>query len=116
MNPLSIDEVYEKNDAMADRLEALMASIDRKQMDLLHGGEKWSIGNIVEHVSIVEAGMIRICAKLLRKAEGEGKAADGAISASDSFMEKAAEIARIKLEAPDIVQPTKERSIEESTE
>src|SRR5688572_4530839 len=114
MDSRSIDEVYEKNNDVADRLEALVGSLDKEQIDVLPKGEKWTIGNIVEHVSIVEAGVIRICGKLLRKAESEHKAADGTISVSDSFMEKTLEIARLKLEAPDIVQPTKKRSINQS--
>jgi DinB superfamily len=116
MNSLSIDEVYERNDKVADRLEALIGSLDKEQLDRLPEAEKWTIGNIVEHVSIVESGMIRICSKLLREAEAEGKAADGMISATDSFMEKTVEIATLKLEAPEIVQPSGEGSIEESTE
>src|SRR5687768_456749 len=114
MNSRSIDEVYEKNNEVADRLEALIGLLDEQQIDYLPKGEKWTIGNIVEHVSIVEAGVIRICGKLLRTAESEGKAADGTISASDSFMEKTLAIARLKLEAPEIVQPTKEGSIDQS--
>ena len=115
MNSLPIDEVYEKNDEAADHLEALIGSLDKDRLDLLPEGEKWTIGNIVEHVSIVEARMIRICGKLLRKAEADGKLADGTISASDSFLEKRVKIATLKVEAPEIVQPTGERSIEESS-
>jgi hypothetical protein len=74
MHSISIDEAYEKNDRMADRLESLIGSLDEQQIDYLPDGEKWSIANIVEHVSIVESGMIRICAKLLQKAEAEGQA------------------------------------------
>ena len=116
MHSISIDEAYEKNDRMADRLESLIGSLDEQQIDYLPDGEKWNIANIVEHVSIVESGMIRICAKLLRKAETNGKPADGTISTSDSFFEKTVEIANLKLEAPEVVQPTREVSIDESME
>ena len=116
MNSRSIEEVYEKNEEVADRLDALIGSLDEHQIDHLPDGEKWTIGNIIEHVSIVEANMMRICAKLLRKAEAEDKLADGTISTSDIFLEKTTEIATLKLEAPVIVQPTGERSIDESVE
>lgn len=69
---------------------------------------------IVEHVSIVESGMVRICAKLLRKAEAEGRRSDGTVNVSDNFMEKSAEIATIKFEAPEIVHPTGEKTIADS--
>jgi hypothetical protein len=116
MNSISIDEVYEKNDAIGNRLLALVDSLDQAQLDHLPEGEKWTIGNIVEHVSLVENRMIRICAKLLRKAESESKPGNGMISMPDDFLGKVAKIAQIKLEAPEIVQPTKEKSVKESLE
>ena len=116
MNSRSIDEVYEKNDAVSAKLQALIDSLDQEQLNRRADGEKWTIGNIVEHVSIVEARMIGICAKLLRKAESENKLADGMISTSDDFVAKTIEIAQIKLEAPEIVRPTGDRSVEESIE
>src|SRR5262245_32247331 len=116
MNSRSIEEVYRRNDEVAERFVSLIGSLSEEQIEHLPDGEKWTIGNIAEHVSIVETGMIRICAKLLRKAEAEGKLADGTVAASDEFLEKTAEIATIKLEAPEIVQPTKERAIGESIE
>jgi hypothetical protein len=82
----------------------------------LPDGDKWTIGNIIEHIAIVEKNMTRICAKLLRKAEADNRPGDGTISNSDVFAEKTVEIAHLKLEAPQIVQPTGELSIVESRE
>jgi hypothetical protein len=114
MNSKRIAEVYEKNDQINDRLLALIGSLDADEIDRLPEGGEWTIANIVEHVSIVETGMTRICAKLLRKAEAEGRSGDGSISFSDLFAAKTMEIADLKLEAPDLVKPTCEQPIEES--
>jgi len=116
MNSRSIDEVYENNEAVGARLEALIDSLDQEQLDHLPNGGKWTIANIVEHVAMVENRMFRICSKLLRKAEVDNKPASGMISISDDFVGKTVEIAQIKLEAPEIVRPTGDRSVEESIE
>ena len=114
MRTETIDEVYERNAAIGERLKMLVASLPSEKLDLLPEGEEWTICNIVEHISIVESSIVKICAKLLGKAEAEGKLADGAISVSDAFGQKALEIAITKLEAPDFVKPTNEIKVEDS--
>jgi hypothetical protein len=113
MSSRSIDEVYEKNAAIGEQMKALLSSMDKGKLDALPKGEKWTIANIAEHVSMVEAGIVRICEKLLSKAESENQPSEGAIALSESFGQKAAEIAKIKLEAPEYVHPSGEKSIEE---
>ena len=114
MHSIPIDEVYDRNLAADDRLRILVASIEPEKLDILPEGEKWSIANVIEHVSMVEEGIIKICAKLLAKAESASEAANGSIQTSDEFGLKALEIAKIKLEAPDFVHPTCVPSVEES--
>jgi hypothetical protein len=114
MEPKSIDEVFEKNLAIGERLNELVRSLDPAKVGRLPEGEKWTIANVVEHISIVEESMIKICAKLLGKAEAEEKMADGTIATSETFAQKAADVAAIKLEAPEFVQPSGEKSIEDS--
>ena len=116
MEARSIDEVYEKNDAVGRKLTAFIESLDDATVCRLPDGEKWTIANVVEHVSLVESNMIKICSKLLGKAEAENMLADGNIAASDTFKEKAIEIATMKLEAPQFVQPTCEATLQQSME
>lgn len=116
METRSIDEVYAKNDAAGQKLTAFLDSLNDNTICQLPKGEKWSIANIVEHVSLVEASMIKICTKLLGKAEAGDMLADGNIATSDSFKEKAIEIATMKLEAPEFVQPTCEATLQQSME
>ncbi len=114
MNSKTIDEVYERNFAVGHRLRSLICSLDEAKLEHHCEGEKWSIANVVEHVSLVEENMIRICAKLLAKAESASQTGDGTITVSDSFGRKALEIAAIKLEAPEFVQPSCKMSVQES--
>ena len=116
METRSIDGVYEKNDAIGQKLIALLDSLDEATGCRLPEGEKWSIANVVEHVALVESNMIKICSKLLGKAEARNMLADGSILTSASFKEKAIEIATMKLEAPEFVQPTCEATLQQSME
>jgi diphthamide synthase (EF-2-diphthine--ammonia ligase) len=57
---------------------------------------------------------MKICAKLLRKAQEAGQTSDGKVVISDNFLQRGAEIAVIKVEAPDFVKPTAGKTIPES--
>ena len=114
MDSTPIDEVYDRNLAVGERLRSLITSLEPAKLDQLPDGEKWTIANIVEHVSLVEENMIRICAKLLGKAESASETGDGTVSTSESFAQKALEIATMKLEAPEFVHPTCKKSVVES--
>lgn len=110
----TIAEIYASNDRIRENLKETLASLTDKQSSYLPEGEKWTIAQIVEHVSMVENGMSRICSKLLSSAKAEGQLSDGTVKISDKFAEKSAEVVTVKLEAPEIVRPTHDRSIAES--
>lgn len=109
----TIAEIYDANDAIRNKLISVVTGLSDDQVMSAAEDEKWSLAQIVEHVAIVNGGMIRICAKLLGKAEADGKLSDGSIDLSN-FLAKAAEAGDRKLEAPDMVRPSGERSIAES--
>ncbi len=111
----TIAEIYEANDRIRTKLKETLAGLTEHQAAALADGEKWSIAQIAEHVSMVGNGMYRICSKLLSKAEQAGQLCDGRVDLN-SFYEKAQGIADVKLEAPDIVHPTGTKSIAESIE
>jgi hypothetical protein len=110
----SIAEIYDTNDSIRERLKASVSSISPEESTALPDGEKWTIAQIVEHISLVEDGIGRICSKLLSKAQAEERSSEGSISLSAAFIEKGGELARTKVQAPEVVQPTGERSIAES--
>jgi len=114
MDYKSIDEIYVANLAFREALGDTISTITKEEAQVYPADEKWSIQEIVEHVSMVDEGMSRICGKLLREAQNEGRSG-GDVLISDVFRNYTENADDIKLEAPERVQPTGERSIEEST-
>ncbi|MBX3295568.1 MAG: DinB family protein [Acidobacteria bacterium] len=110
----SVDDIYTTNTDIAAELESLVGKLPQEAAEHRPEGEKWSVAEIVEHLAMVEDGMSRICAKLIGKAEKNGEPSDGTISITSTFEERGVAIAKIKVEAPEMVQPTGERSISES--
>jgi len=111
----SISDIYAANDEVRDRIKDLLSRLSPDELSARPDGAKWSIAEIAEHVAVVEEGGSRICAKLLKKAESAGPASTavgGKISAE--FVSRWREIADVKVEAPEIVQPTGKMSIEEA--
>lgn len=109
----SISEIYDANDRIRTRLRETLVSLSEHQAAAMPDGEKWSIAQIAEHVSMVGNGMYRICSKLLSKAEASGHLSDGTVDLN-TFADKAEGIADVKLEAPEIVHPTGTKSIANS--
>jgi hypothetical protein len=116
MNYQTIEEVYAANDKIRARLLEVIGEISDEQAHALPDGEKWTIAQIVEHISIVEDGMGRISYKLLNEAKENGKSSDGKVLISHAFAEKAAGARAQKFEAPDRVRPTGNQTIAESIE
>jgi hypothetical protein len=114
MDYQNIAEVYAGNDKIRSKLKEIVSNLTDTEANFLPADEKWTIANIVEHISIVEEGMTRISAKLLAKEKALGIFSEGRVNISESFLQKAAEIVNRKLEAPDFVRPTGEKSIRES--
>lgn len=112
MNYETIDEIYEGNEKIRERLKALIASLSPEQLSASPADGEWNVTQIVEHISMVDEGAMRICAKLLAKA-GEATS-DGRAIIRDEFLQRAREGRAAKLQAPDIVRPTGEKSIDES--
>lgn len=112
----TIADVYEGNDHVRAKLKQVVADLSESELQARPEGEEWSIAEIVEHVAIVEGGMMRICGKLLRKAQEKGAAAaaGGAVKLSETFLEKSAGARETKFQAPEMVRPTGTMSIEES--
>ena len=110
----SIDEIYAGNDKARARLKEVVASLSDETATALPEGEKWTVAQIVEHISMVDEGAMRICARLLRKAQEAGHTHDGKVVITEDFRQKGSEIAGMKVQAPDIVQPTGTKSIADS--
>lgn len=114
MNYQSIDEIYRENARIRQKLKNTVGSLTPRQTGRRGTDGNWSVAEIVEHVSLVDEGVTKICAKLLGKAKSERRFADGKVSLSEDFLEKATEIAHTKVEAPEFVKPVSGRTIAES--
>lgn len=109
----TVQEIYEVNDKIRRKFKALLLDIPPEIAVLESEDDTWSVQKIAEHVSIVDEGMMRICSKLLSKAEAEGLTGDGTAQVSSSFAERAAAASETKLKAPEMVEPTGSVSIAE---
>lgn len=114
MNEKTVDEAYAANAAIREKLKGVVSELSDDQLNRIPDGEKWSVANIVEHLSMVEGGATRICSKLLSKAKDQSKAGDGKIRVTNDFIEKGKEVAGVKLEAPDFVIPSGEKTLADS--
>src|SRR5215213_3358758 len=113
MNYQTISEIYEANDKIRAKLKGVVADLSDEQANTLPDGEKWTVKEFVEHISIVSEGATRIAAKLLREAKPKDGAADGKAYLSETFKEKIAGAGEAKFEAPERVRPTGTKSIAE---
>ncbi len=116
MNYENIDDIYSANHTFRDKLAATLAEISPDEATALPEGEKWSIQQIVEHLSMVDFGISRICMKLLDASKADGKTSDGSFALTVNFDERASEIAGLKVEAPERVHPTGDVDIAEALE
>ena len=114
MGERSINDIYAANDAVRERFIQVVKSLSDEEVNAEFDGEKWPIAHVVEHVAMVEEGMSKICAKLLREAQVAGASANGAPTVSDNYISRSRELDNKKVEAPDRVRPSGERSVAES--
>lgn len=113
MNNESIDSIYAENRSIRERFVQTINSIKDDELHAAPVGEKWPIAHLVEHVAIVEEGISKICSKLLREAEAAGASAKSESQLSENFLSLASDTTG-KLEAPERVRPSGEKSVAES--
>jgi hypothetical protein len=114
MNYQNISEIYDANDKIHARLKETVSDLTDEQANFLPEGAKWTVANLVEHVSMVENGITRISAKLLTEAQAKGGAAGGEAKISENFLQKLSWGKDQKFEAPERVHPSGKLTIAES--
>ncbi len=117
MNYQTIAEIYEGNAKIREKLKTTIADLSDEQLNFRADENVWTIGEIVEHLSIVENGMATISSRLLQKSTEENLSNDGKAHISHEFLAKANSIAdrrTRKAQAPERVMPTGKLSITES--
>ena len=103
----SVPEIYEHIDRTRARLTAAVEDLSDEQQTFSPASERWSVAELVEHLSIVEESVASLLERLLGKAEESSADA----SAPDTFepvsIEEFVERTRsVKLEAPERIRPT----------
>ena len=114
MNYQTIDEIYAANEKTYEKLKSLVSNLSDEQANFLPEDEKWTVAKIVEHISMVENGMMRICAKLLREAQAKGETSDGKANITTDFLQKLSGAREQKFQSPEIAHPTGNQTIAES--
>ncbi len=112
----TVADIYSANEKIRERFIATVNSVAPDEATALPEDEKWSIQQVAEHISMVDEGISRICAKLLGEAKAAGKPSDGTLPLSTNFGEMSAVVANQRLEAPERVQPTGNVTIAEAAE
>jgi uncharacterized damage-inducible protein DinB len=114
MSNQTIADIYATNDKIRAKLKETIANLNEEQLAFLPENEKWTIAHIVEHIAIVQDGMMRISSKLLSKAQNAGRKTNGEAILTENFATKAAESRTLKFEAPERVRPSGKLTISES--
>ncbi len=110
----NIEEIYQSLNSTREKLLKTSEGLSAEKGSLRENAEGWSVAEILEHLGIVEAGIINIIEKLLEKAEIEGKPFDGNFDPPLS-LENMVKLGKgQKFNAPDFTHPQNSRSIEES--
>src|SRR5438552_2758849 len=110
----TIADIYSANQKVRAALAETLNGISPDEATVMADGEKWTIQHIVEHLSMVDSGISRVCSKLLAEAKTIGKPSDGTLELSPHFLEKAAVVDEVKVEAPERVQPAGNVTIAEA--
>ena len=109
-----IADIYKANNDIRAKLINIVSNLDEEKANLSSPNGGWTVANIVEHLSKVEYGMMKISSKLLSKAESEGKTSDGTAGLSENFIKQITQLEGKKFEAPEVVRPENNQTIAES--
>jgi hypothetical protein len=76
----SVEEIFAAKEAVLQRLEHLVSTLADLLVHLRPSSGAWSIEEIVEHLAIVEGGLVQLVESLLKKAEMSSGNNPGAFS------------------------------------
>lgn len=111
----NVKELFDSIDETRGKLFALINTLNDEKA-AMREPDGWAVTGIIEHLTIVEYGMMRISERLLGQAEQEGVPSDGTFHPPFSMVEKVKPLMDIKAEAPERVAPTGSQTLEQSME
>lgn len=100
----SINDILAVNEAATARFAAEVAAINEAQAAFRPADDEWTIGEIAEHVNIVNGGFLRITHKLLKQAEADPKPAPADLNQGSVIVDADGNQAP-KFQAPEMVRP-----------
>lgn len=112
----NLDELYGSLQKTREKLFPVIENLPPEKQNWRENGEGWTIKEIAEHLSLVEAGIIKIIQKLLGKAKSNSPAAAPVFSLPADFGEKLLGIRDRKLQAPEFFHPQGNQSLANSLE
>lgn len=110
----NLGDIYEGLQKTREKLIATVETLPPEKQDRRENGEGWSIKEIVEHISLVEAGSLRIAQKLLSKAMENPLQSNALPEISMEFFGKLESLRERKLQAPERVHPQGKQSLADS--
>lgn len=110
----NLGEVYEALEKTREKFISTVESLPAEKQDWRENGEGWTIKEIVEHVSLVESGSLRIAQKLFGKAESAEIQSNEFPPLPNDFFGKLESVRDRKLQAPERIHPQGNQSIADS--
>jgi hypothetical protein len=101
----SVAEIYEDLDATRARLVGAVERLTAEQHAFRPTPERWSVAEIIEHLSIVEGRVARVVGKMLGKLEASDARAVGSPFGPVSVSEFVERSRTEKYKAPDEIRP-----------
>jgi hypothetical protein len=78
----ALEEMYADKGEVLGSIEKIVASLSPAQLSFRPAPDAWSVGEIVEHLAIVEPNMFKVVGALTEKAEAAGDAAPARFEAT----------------------------------
>lgn len=110
----SVEEIFVGIEQIRGKVVRTVESLADDHANFRFAPGKWTIANIVEHLSKTEVSIISAIEKLLHKAESENVLATGKIEPPISFVEIGKKNAGIKRTAPEYLVPSGKLTIAEA--
>lgn len=107
----SIAEIISEGETVRAATREFTAGISVAESERLADGEKWTLRELFEHVSLVDSSLLKLVQMLAAKA---GSSETASNSVSGEFIERMQGVYGTKLEAPDRVRPTGDVAMNDS--
>lgn len=111
----SLTQIFDEMDEIHARFYERAGALGAEDLSARAGNGGWSVGEIIEHVSMVEQSILKLTNLLLMKAEAAGVAAPADKSIKPVSVEKIVERSRReKYQAPETAMPGGKLSVADS--